>query len=123
MPLIKSSSKFHDMAAKSNIRDVPKACMICSNIFMAVRHRAQIAKYCSKACYYVAMRSVGSVDLKCEVCSKEYRRPPCRSMFKTKTCSLKCRGLATRTSTPSTEDYPSVRRWMKRRGLIDKCIK
>lgn len=111
------------MTIKSNVRDVPKICIICSNKFMAARHRSQVAKYCSPKCYHIAMKHVGGVDLKCEVCGKEYRRPPCRSKFKTKTCSLKCRGIATRTPAPTSEDYPSVRKWLKRRGLIDKCVK
>jgi RNase P subunit RPR2 len=36
---------------------------------------------------------------------------------------MKCRGIATRTEKPTSKDYPSVRLWLKRRGLIKICEK
>lgn len=102
-------------------RDVEKNCQICGNSFFTARCREKVAKYCSRSCYYKSMAKKGSVILNCDVCNKEYRRPPSHSHYKTKTCSLKCRGIATRSENPISKDYPSVRRWMQRRNMILEC--
>jgi hypothetical protein len=104
-------------------KDVEKTCTICESTFFAARCRADVAKYCSRSCYYKSMAKKGTVILKCDICSKEYRRPPSHSHYKTKTCSLVCRGLATRTEKPVSGDYPSVKSWMKRRNMLKSCIR
>lgn len=118
MPLIKSGSK---PAISSHIRDIRKMCVICGAEFLCARHRQTVAKYCGRPCYYKAMAKIGSVELACDVCGKVYRRSPSHSHYITKTCSLRCRGIATRTAAPISKDFPSVRRWMARRGLISQC--
>ena len=113
---------YRPMTTRSQIRDVEKTCVICGSNFFCTRHRTSVAKYCSKKCYNKAMRSVGSVELKCEVCGKIYLRSPSHAHFKTKTCSLKCRGIATRTSSPAYGSQ-NVSKWLKRRGLMTCCAK
>jgi len=102
-------------------KDIEKTCEICGTSFLAARCRASIAKYCSRGCYYKSMAKKGSVTLSCDVCNKEYYRPPSHSHYKKKTCSLVCRGIASRTEKPISKDFPSVRLWMKRRNMIKSC--
>lgn len=112
-----------DMNAKSQIRDVEKTCVICESNFFCPRHRQTIAKYCGRKCYYIALRGRGSVELNCDVCGKLYRRPPSHAHYVKKTCSLKCRGIASRSELPISKDYPSVRQWLSRRGKLSHCQK
>src|SRR5882762_4284598 len=137
MPLIKSGSRaavsmpqnrrdvsperLLDMSAKSQIRDVEKTCVICGSNFFCPRHRRTIAKYCGRKCYYLGLRGRGSVELNCDVCGGLYRRPPSHAQYVKKTCSLKCRGIASRSDRPISKDYPVVRKWLFRRGLISHC--
>lgn len=100
---------------------IEKVCVICGAAYTATPWHAPRSKYCSRACYYVSLRSVGSVVLNCDICGKEYRRPPSHAHYVTKCCSLKCRGLATRKSAPISKDFPAVRAWLRRRGLIRRC--
>jgi 5-methylcytosine-specific restriction endonuclease McrA len=110
-----------DMCARSQVRDVEKRCEICSELFFAPRHRASVAKYCGRPCYYKSMAKRGGVVLNCDICGQEYRRAPSHSHYITKTCSYKCRGIATRAPLPVSKDVPSVKLWLKRRGLIKAC--
>lgn len=63
----------------------------------------------------------GSIEMVCDICGKIYRRAISHANFITKTCSLKCRGIATRTEFPSAKDVPAVRKWLLRRGMIKVC--
>jgi 5-methylcytosine-specific restriction endonuclease McrA len=92
-------------------------CKACGNKFLVPQYRKDTAKYCSKKCHLYEGSSVNI----CEVCGADYRRAKSHNNFATKTCSLKCRGIATRKEVPSSNDYPSVRRWMLRRGLVKVC--
>jgi hypothetical protein len=96
-------------------------CEICNKEFTHICSRAKKAKYCSRKCYYKAMQSVGSVILECDVCGKTYRRPPSHSHYKNKTCSLKCRGIASRIEVSTAKSFLTVKSWMKRHGLIKSC--
>jgi len=108
-------------ATASNVKDAKISCAICDNVFFVARHRNGVAKYCSRACYYKSLTNIGSIELICDICGNAYRRSPSRAKSIIKTCSLKCRGLATRTEKPISKDYPSVRRWLKRRGWFARC--
>ena len=105
----------------SHIKNVAKNCVICNSQFLAAKCRAKVAKYCSRTCYYKSMAHSGTVVLNCDVCGTEYRRPPSHSKYAKKTCSMKCRGIASRSANPISKDYPSVRRWMKRRDMLQEC--
>lgn len=109
------------MNEKSQTRDVEKICQICGVQFLCPRHRQQVAKYCSRTCYYKAMAKKGGVELACDICGTIYRRSPSHSHYITKTCSYKCRGIATRSASPVSGDFPSVRKWMRRRAMIKCC--
>lgn len=100
---------------------IRKQCDICGESYMALPWHAPRSKYCSRECYYISLRGIGSVVLNCDICGKEYRRSPSHAHYVTKTCSLKCRGIATRTATPITKDFPGVKKWLRRRGLINRC--
>lgn len=105
----------------SNIRDVPKVCTICEAPFMVPRHRAHMAKYCSRPCFYQSLRGRGTVILKCDICDKQYKRAPSHANYITKTCSHKCRGIATRKAEPAQQDFSGLKRWLRRRGLFNEC--
>ena len=95
---------------------VEKECL-CGKKFLVPQYRKDTAKYCSKKCHSYNGSSINV----CEVCGKKYRRAKSHNNFATKTCSLKCRGIATRKELPISKDYPSVKKWLKRRGLIKVC--
>lgn len=118
MPLKRGSSQ---ATISTNIRQVPCTCAICGDPFFATPWHAPRAKYCSRACYYKSLRHKGTVEMRCEVCARIYRRPPSHAGVKKKTCSLICRGLASRSSKPRSGDFPSVRKWMWRNGHIREC--
>lgn len=98
-----------------------KTCCICSQPYTPRPCHAKKARYCSKKCYTISLRGRGSVKLKCDICDKEYNRSPSEANYSINACSYKCRGVANRTARPVSKDYPSVRRWMKRRNMIKKC--
>lgn len=98
---------------------IERNCKACGKIFLIPQYRKDTAKYCSKKCHLYEGSSLNV----CEVCGKTYRRAKSHNGSATKTCSLKCRGIITRTDAPISKDYPSVRNWLKRRGMIKVCEK
>lgn len=96
---------------------------MCNKLYYATPWHAPRSKYCSRTCYYRGMTTRKSVMLTCQVCGKEYKRCPsgAEAETKTKTCSWKCRGIATRKSQPEAKSNASVRSWLKRRNMIVSC--
>lgn len=96
-----------------------RSCHCCGKTFRVIKCRSTRAKYCSRECFYKT-RPIKVMTI-CVICKKEHYRPPSHKT-KIPTCSMKCRGLATRSPEPSSgTDYPSVRSWMRRNGRIQKC--
>ena len=103
-------------------RRVGKTCVVCGDEFTVISSRGKIAKYCSRPCYYKGMARVGSLRLVCAVCKVVFRRSPSHGGIgspRQPCCSLKCRGLLTRTSEPATP--ATARKWLANRGLLQKC--
>lgn len=100
---------------------VEKKCQWCSSGFSVPAYRDNTAKFCCKRCHGEWVSSNKSTFLMCEVCGNGYRRANSHMTYGKKTCSMKCRGIASRTGSPVSADYPSVRKWMKRRDMIKSC--
>jgi hypothetical protein len=97
---------------------VHKVCEICGQSFEVIDFRKETARYCSRACYYKAMLKVGSVTVNCACCGKSFQRSPSK-VNATAYCSIECRGIASRTSRPTSAN--TVRDWMDRRGALRQC--
>ena len=100
---------------------ISKVCLYCGCGFSVPQHRDKTAKFCCKTCHGVWVSENKSTFMDCEVCGKNYRRANSHMCFDKKTCSLKCRGIAFRTESPTSKDYPAVKKWMKRRDMIKSC--
>lgn len=122
MPLTPGTSSATNAGyLSSSKREIPVVCHICGVTFLTTRWHAPRAKYCGRRCYYKSMAPRGTIVLNCDVCGKEYYRSPSHAHYAKKTCSMKCRGMASRTAEPGSGDYPLVRRWMRRRDMIKAC--
>lgn len=119
MPLIKSGSK----AAISSKKWISKTCAHCTARFKVPAYRDRTARYCSKICHGNAMRGGPPLVAVCAICGKAHQRPPSHMNVPRPTCSMKCRGIASRTDRPPTRDIPAVKKWLQRRGLIKACSK
>lgn len=100
---------------------IDKICLHCSGKFAVPVYREKTAKFCCKKCNGDWVSINKSTFMDCEVCGKNYRRANSHMTYGKKTCSLKCRGLASRTEKPISKDYPTVKNWMKRRNMIKSC--
>lgn len=108
------------MANPNNKIRIGKICQWCNSSFLVILYRDKTAKFCSRKCW-LSFQKRDSKEISCVVCNKLHYRPP-SYITNIPTCSLKCRGLAMRSSAPSDgADLPSVRGWMKRNGKIQKC--
>lgn len=96
---------------------VDKICLGCGKSFRVGQHRAATAKFCSYACNFNSKRKV----VACQVCGKLQFRPASRKDYRTTTCSMECRGIATRLLQPRSKLIQSVGRWLRRNGLMEKC--
>jgi len=100
---------------------VSKICLNCGDEFSVPQYRENTAKFCSKSCNGNWVSENKSTFMDCDVCGKTYRRANSHLGYIKNTCSMKCRGIASRTEAPISKDYPSVRKWMKRRNMIKSC--
>lgn len=91
-------------------------CLVCGKSFEHISSRANKAKYCSRKCYYKAMSKVGSIETKCAHCGKIILTSPSRPR---KYCSKKCLNKSTKEIWKPA--FITVRKNMKRRGMIEKC--
>lgn len=91
-------------------------CSVCFKEFCVPSHRALIAKYCSRQCYYQSRRVGHASKSQCKKCNRTFYHCPSK---KRTFCSNKCRGLASRKE--SVKHPTGLRRWMSRRRQMNKC--
>ena len=93
-------------------------CKQCSNEFSHISSRANMAKYCSRKCYYRSMINKGSIVLICHHCEKKFNGSP-SDIGKRKYCSKACVNKENKkTFKPK---FSTVRKTMISRGMIKKC--
>lgn len=92
-------------------------CVICGVEHNVIYHRQNVAKYCSRSCYYRAMHLVGSVIIQCKQCSKDFRTSPSRDK---KYCSKRCYGISE--YAPPAKYGSGIRKKLKRLNLLTQCL-
>lgn len=95
---------------------IKKNCKICDKEFEHISSRANSAKYCSKKCYYKSQVKRGKTPFKCFHCQKEFFDSKSANR---KYCSRACVNKVEKKI--YIESYPTVRKKMKKYGLIEKC--
>lgn len=103
-------------SAKGNTTRYSTNCEMCGKCFFIITTRANKAKYCSRKCYHKSQISKGTKKFKCNHCSKEFLDSPSK---KRKYCSKACVNKSTKES--FEPKFTTVRKMMKRRGLIKSC--
>ena len=100
--------------------EAAKPCLICGAHFQVTYHRVNVAKYCSRKCYYKSLKGKGSVEIQCRTCRKGFLTSPSRTHGK-KFCSRRCYAVWDN-SRSSNSAYPNnIRRKLKRAGRMDSC--
>lgn len=95
---------------------VTKVCEICSASYQVIYHRKNVARYCSRPCYYKAMTKKGSIQKSCKSCGTVFLTSPSRTRV---FCSNKCRGIGQRVD--AYKHSASLPKALRRRGRMTAC--
>ena len=93
-----------------------KNCEICGKQFNHISSRASVAKYCSTKCYNKAQSKKGRTTYECRHCGKAFKAPKSHNRIY---CSKECVNKGHKSIWKAT--YTTVRKVLKRKGLIEKC--
>jgi 5-methylcytosine-specific restriction endonuclease McrA len=91
-------------------------CEVCNTVFEHIASRANKAKYCSPNCYHTAMKGKGTFEYTCLHCKTKFLSAPSK---KRKYCSRACINKSAIENWQG--DFSTVRKNMKRRGLLNSC--
>lgn len=105
------------MASGDKDENVKVNCKICGKEFEVSKFRKNIAKYCSRKCFYKSLRNKGSVEYTCKNCGNIYYTSPSRNKS---FCSKECKSeYELKTFNPKS--FTCVRSMFKRRNWLTKC--